>query len=468
MHAGLVSAAGLLISSSESHALQTSGAGRKVIVVGAGFAGLACAHELISAGCDVTILEARGRVGGRVRSLPTFLPGKVVEAGGEFFGLNHPTAQAYAAKLELELIEAPEYDTAEPARVILDDRLLTKDELKSVERDADHAYSELTELARPVVGDRPWETPDAQKLDGMSTAEWLSGVDIGDLAKQLIAIQLTLDNGVEIQAQSLLGNLAQIRGGGLERYWTDTETHRCLGGNQQLALKLAERIGAARIHLGIPAARIAVNDAVAVITDAAGASYEADDVVLTVPPSTWNKIEFRPELPAALLPQMGVAIKFLSRVSSRFWEEKGLPPSGLSDSGAGSLWLGTEGQSPENPREVLVGFVGGQRAIDWAKLPAIERKRRYAEEVEALLPGFSQSLEEVTFVDWQKKAWTAGGYSFPAPGQIVSQGPTLHGGLGRLHFAGEHTCYQFVGYMEGALKSGVDLARRLTASEKSS
>jgi monoamine oxidase len=60
--------------------------------------------------------------------------------------------------------------------------------------------------------------------------------------------------------------------------------------------------------------------------------------------------------------------------------------------------------------------------------------------------------------------WSKAGYSFPAPGQIISQGKTLYEGLGRLHFAGEYTCYQFIGYMEGALNSGAGVARRLAQS----
>jgi len=55
---------------------------RKVVVVGAGFAGLACAYELVKAGYDVTVLEARPRVGGRVVSF-NMVPGKVTEGGGE-------------------------------------------------------------------------------------------------------------------------------------------------------------------------------------------------------------------------------------------------------------------------------------------------------------------------------------------------------------------------------------------------
>ena len=64
-------------------------------------------------------------------------------------------------------------------------------------------------------------------------------------------------------------------------------------------------------------------------------------------------------------------------------------------------------------------------------------------------------------MDWPGDAWTRASYSFPAPGQVTTMGPILREGVGRLHFAGEHACYAFVGYMEGALNAGTALARRL-------
>jgi monoamine oxidase len=68
-------------------------------------------------------------------------------------------------------------------------------------------------------------------------------------------------------------------------------------------------------------------------------------------------------------------------------------------------------------------------------------------------------------MDWPGDAWAKGSYSFPAPGQVTTIGPTLRAGLGRLHFAGEHTCYAFTGYMEGALRSGVDVAQRIASRD---
>ena len=64
-------------------------------------------------------------------------------------------------------------------------------------------------------------------------------------------------------------------------------------------------------------------------------------------------------------------------------------------------------------------------------------------------------------MDWPGDPHTGAGYSFPAPGQVTTLIPRLRAGIGRLHFAGEHTSTKFVGYMEGGLDSGVAVARKL-------
>ena len=54
---------------------------------------------------------------------------------------------------------------------------------------------------------------------------------------------MAADNGVRTAWQSYLGNLAMIKGHGLEKFWTETEVFRCRGGNQQLATALAAAVG---------------------------------------------------------------------------------------------------------------------------------------------------------------------------------------------------------------------------------
>jgi monoamine oxidase len=461
MKSGLAAGTGLLISASGSRAEQQQGKGRRVIVVGAGLAGLACADELARAGCDVTVVEARDRVGGRAYSLSDLVPGKVAEAGGEFVGANHPTFLGLAKRFQIEFWDVGHASAKKPKAVVLNGRRLTTAELKGTRPHVDFALNTMTDEARSVVPEQPWTSPDAGTLDKLSTAAWLEKLDIPPLARELVAAQLTANNGVSAERQSHLGNLSQIRGGGLEKYWTDSEQYRCRGGNNRLAVKLAESVGAARIHLQTAVKEISTGKLSVRVMTEENKVIEADDVVLCVPPSTWSRIHFDPPLPGVLRPQMGQAVKFLNAVKDHFWERHEMPPDSMSYGGIGHTWYATANQDKQDPREVLISFASGPAATKWSDHPAGQRIADFQRELESLQPGFAESVTQTRFIDWLKETWTQGGYSFPAPGQITTQGPILQRGIGRLHFAGEHTCYQFVGYMEGALRSGVDAAKRI-------
>jgi monoamine oxidase len=457
---GLVSAAGLLSARNSIFAQSLEQSSKpRVIVVGAGFAGLACAYELTSAGYDVKVFEARKRVGGRVLSLKNLIPGKNVEGGGELLGSNHPHVLAYAAKFGFKFLDITEEYATPP--MILNGTRLTEQEVHEIESECESAYTAMTQNARLVDAAEPSMTADGRRLDQRSTAEWITNLEISKLAKKLLTLQFTVDNAVATQRQSYLGNLAQVKGGGLERYWTDTELYRLKGGNQQFALRLASELGNQRIKLDCPIREIIATNTAMVAIDAGGDRYEADDIVLATPPSTWFKIQFNPELPRTLAPQMGANVKHLSVIKEPFWRNIQCSPDATTDGDIGQTWHGTDGQSDAG-LVALVAFSGGPAAEAVHHRAVVDRKPAYTKAFEELFPGYTQHFIKGQMMDWIADPWTQAGYSFPAPGQVTTIGPILHGGLDRLHFAGEHCCYQFVGYMEGALHSGASLAKRIT------
>ena len=272
---------------------------RRVVILGAGFAGLSAAYELRSAGYDVLVLEARNRVGGRVRSFPDFVPGAVIEGGGELIGRNHPLWIAYAKRFRLGLLPIAEYDDLQP-RFYFEGRLLEETEARALKYEMEGAFATLNDIARSIDPEQPWLSTHADQLDHRSAAQWLAGLSISPLCARAIRSELESNNGVVLERQSLLGNLTQIKGGGVERYWTDTETHRCRGGNQALAQALARAIGHDRIRLGCPATHIESSGSDAVVRADDGQQFRADDVILAVPPSVWSKIQMDPPLPARL------------------------------------------------------------------------------------------------------------------------------------------------------------------------
>src|SRR6476659_2668709 len=98
----------------------------------------------------------------------------------------------------------------------------------------------MNDLAKDIDEDEPWKHPKAADLDRQSIASWLKDQKMSDHCRAAVSANLAGDNGVANDKASLLGMLTAIKGGGLEKYWTDTEVYRCDGGNEQLARKLAE------------------------------------------------------------------------------------------------------------------------------------------------------------------------------------------------------------------------------------
>jgi monoamine oxidase len=464
----LAASAGLLLSGTPTFGRtpipRNAGRARRVTVIGAGFSGLACAYELLSAGYDVTVLDARNRVGGRVLSFSDMVSGKTVEGGGELIGSNHPTWVSYAKQFGLTFNDVTESETLE-APVILGGKRLTEKESEALWEELEVAYKAMNVAAAPINADEPWKSPDAQRLDGRSVAQWIRSLNVSALCKKAIDVELAADNAAPTSRQSFLGNLTQVKGGGLEKYWTDSEVYRCRGGNARLARKLAAAIGERRLRLGVPVREIRTEGANTIVRDAGGRTYEADHVVLAVPPTTWHNIRFTPGLPRALRPQMGVAVKYLAGVKRRFWAQSGLSPDASTDGMVSMTWDGTDNQGSDATGAVLVGFSGGPAAERARQAYATQKDAAYTAALTQIYPTYPNNFVRARFMDWPSEMWTGAGYSFPAPRQVTTLGPLMHAGIGNLHFAGEHTCYKFVGYMEGALNSGVSLAKRIAARD---
>ena len=434
----------------------SAGAGR-VVVVGAGFSGLAAAYELSRAGYEVTVVEARNRIGGRVISFSDLVPGKNVEGGGELVGSNHPAWLAYAKQFGLQFLDVSEEDLEAP--IILNGKKLTAEQSEQLWEEMEKAFNTIVTDAANVDATQPWTANNAAALDKRTLADWINKLSASPICKAALHAMMMADNGVVSDWQSYLGNLAMVKGGGLEKYWTESEVYRCKGGNQQLATKFAAAIGAPRIMTRTPVRSIAMTDQLGRVTLGNGTVLEAEHVLLTAPPSVWNKIAMDPILPPALAPQMGTNIKYLMSLKSPVWRRSEMGPELLSDGPVSMTWHGTDGQ--KGAGEALIAFSGGPSADVCREWTATQRDRNYLAELSKVYRGITASFVRARFMDWPSDPWTKGSYSFPAPGQVTTQGPTLYNGIGRLHFAGEYTCYAFVGFMEGALHSGAAIAKRI-------
>jgi monoamine oxidase len=459
LKAALAGSAGLLLSNSLTRAAAPRDT-KRIVVVGAGFGGMAAAHELHAAGYDVMVVEARGRFGGRVHTTDRFINNKTVETGGEMIGLNHPTWIAYAQQLGLNLLPIP-HDPSADAPIVLGGEALRHDKARELWKEMREGLARINGDAERIIDPYiPWKMAGAKDLDRRSTAAWIGKLAVSDFCKRAMTIDLTAINGVVPDQQSYLGNLAMVKGGGVEKYWTQTDALRCQDGNQQLPEEMSEDLGPAHFIFATPVKRIKIEEKRGVVTLADGQTLEADDVILAVPCSTWKEIVFDPPLPADLAPQMGFNTKFLTVLKTRFWEQGNLSPRSLTDGPISLTWEDTCNQ-PEEGGVCLTVYGGGpasEQAAEWAQEM---REPNYLAALEKIYPKVRDQFVKSRFVNWRDDPLAQGSYSFPAPGEVTTIGPRLMDGLDRLHFAGEHCCYAFIGYMEGALQSGVRLAKKL-------
>jgi monoamine oxidase len=454
----LAATAGVLFSEQLAGVLSGQGKAGRVVVIGAGFAGLAAAFELSRAGYAVTVVEARNRVGGRVLSFSDLVPGKNVEGGGELIGSNHSTWVTDAKQFKLDFLDVSEEDAEAP--IMLGGKRLSSDDSEKLWEELETTSSLMNADAAKVPDPfEPWKTPGAEALDKRTLASWIQSVNASPICKVALDAMLTADNGMVTEWQSYLGNLAMVKGGGLEKFWTDSEVYRCKGGNQLLAARMAAAIGNDKVLLRTPARSVAVGDQIVRVTLANGRVLEADHVILTAPPTVWNRIGFDPLLPVTLTPQMGSNVKCLIALKNRFWRQAELAPDSLTDGPLHMTWDGTDGQPGGGA--ALVSFSGGPAAETCRDWPSASRIENHVAALEKIYRNIRPSFVKARFMDWPGDAWTKGSYSFPAPGQVTTQGPTLRQGIGRLQFAGEYTSYAFPGYMEGALESGAAAARRI-------
>jgi monoamine oxidase len=433
-----------------------------VAIVGGGFAGLAAAWHLRCHGVDVGVFEASAQLGGRVRSDYSFAAGKVVEAGAELIGANHRMWRELAGTFGLTLVELGDDDPNLRARTWLDGRELTPDDEAAVGREVAPVLQMIGAEARDVDPMRPWTSPYAAAFDATSINDRLlqlfaqpQAPPPTGLGFRYLTLLLGLNNLIPTTMQSYLGLLALVSGGRMGDdmlgYWNCTEHYRCAGGNVQLAHQLAAGAG---VWLNLPVTSIAIDESGVVIGTASGqARY--DYVVLAAPPTVWSSIAVSSTTeawdPSLYAVSHGPAIKFLSTYPDRFWASGGLAADALWD-GLGQVWEGTDGQDAQPGPFCLTVFSGGQYVPpDGAEC---------AKRLDVLFPGGSPIQQ--AFVDWRVMPWCGPGYAMPTVGQVTTVAARLSGAFaGRLVFAGEQTCMGWVGYMEGALRSGGRAARTL-------
>lgn len=448
-----------------------------VAIVGAGLAGLVAARRLVAAGAEPLVLEARGRVGGRLLN-HEIGDGKIVEVGGQWIGPTQDRIAALAAELGVGTF--PTYDEGRDVielggrRTTFTDfndigvgllRDLSKAMSPLALADFEQARVRLDRMAKRVPTEAPWQAPKARLWDGQTFATWIRRNLRTAAARSLFELLTEAVWAAEPADVSLLHVLFYSRsGGGLERLIGTSggaQQDRFEGGSQRLALAMAEGLGEERVRLGAPVRLVEWGDdgvTVHAYGKDSGLSVRAKRAIVAVPPTLAGRIAYDPPLPALRdqltqrMPQ-GSVIKTMAIYVEPFWRREGLSGQGTSDAGPARVTF--DNSPPDGTPGVLLGFLEGRFARHWAARSAAERR-------EAILAGHARlfgprAAEPVDFVErvWAEEEWTRGCYGcLMTTGGWTEYGRALREPIGRLHWAGAETATVWNGYMDGAVSSG--------------
>src|SRR3989442_557419 len=146
--------------------------GVSVLVAGAGLAGLAAARDLLMRGADVTVVEARDRVGGRVWTLRDgFAERQHAEAGGDMIDEGQTEIRTLAAELGLKLTRILRTGFGYARR---DGSGQPRIQRAAAVHGWDHLQECLGGLARSyLLAEQRWDSPIAADLARRSVAQWL-------------------------------------------------------------------------------------------------------------------------------------------------------------------------------------------------------------------------------------------------------------------------------------------------------
>jgi monoamine oxidase len=454
------------------NSLDTATSHVDVVIVGAGFAGLKAAHDLVSQGHSVVVLEGRDRVGGRV--FTGEIAGVKVDLGGTWVAKEHDAIRAIADQVGCTTV--PQFNKGRSTLWLAGKRSTYKGTLPKLSPAAlvnmARIQLALDKLAKTIDVDAPWASPRAAELDAISLEEWLDRKRARTTTRALMTIVTKVEFGCQTSDVSLLHMLRTIRAFGGFDHMLDAEggmqESRYVETTQEIAVRYAALLGD-RVRTSAPVRRV-TQDANGVTVETDAVQLQARYAIVTTATEHRGDIEFEPALPEATQSLirswgLGVLSKAFVAYDKPFWRADGLSGEALADTGTVFITFDVS-PSPNGPG-ILMAFCD-PRVFD-----AHELDTRKAQVVQQLTDLYGpEAARPIDYIDhcWNTDSFAPGGPNpVVAPYASVRYGSVLTEPHGRVQWAGTETAGEWTGSMNGAVLSGQRaaeaVARLLLAAE---
>ncbi|MBZ0203116.1 MAG: FAD-dependent oxidoreductase [Ignavibacteria bacterium] len=415
----------------------------KVIIIGAGFAGLAAAYRLKQRGCEVTILESRGRIGGRVFSHTIDKDEDlVIELGADWVGASHERILALSGELGLELMNY-QFDS----HLIYAGQYYPKGAW-------DYSSDWKTKFAKIMTEYDKLTDLDKQKLDKMDWWRYLVNNGISERDLQIRELFDSTDFGESIRHVSAYAAMAEYA----ESSEKNEMDFKIKGGNSRLPEKLAEKIGADNILLGHKVVEVQQLDGTVSVICNNGKTFSGDNLICTTPTYSLSRISWKPGLPEEKIDAIN-ALQY-ARISKhailfdeRFWNDESFDM--VTDVYGHYFYHGTKNQPGK--KGALISYTIGDKA-DVVSRQNDEFKINMISD--SLRAGFgdvkNKVVKQISYY-WGTNQTSKGAYALYGKGQWYTVMPILKKKFLSTYFAGEHLS-DWQGFMEGAIITGEEAA----------
>ncbi len=449
---------------------------KRVIILGAGMAGLVAAYELVRQGHEPLILEAQNRVGGRIYTLRDFAPGLYAEAGAMRIPRAHDLTLEYCRLFGLELrpflMDNPKgivyvggrRMTTEEAN-LEPDRLPFEVEQHERGRTAQEMWEEAIREPRQMLeseGDQAWAAI-AREYDQYSLYEFLKMKGFSEGAIEMYAVMNFLEADMHNAVLEVLRE-------DLGKAYVDMQ--EVIGGMDRLPKAFYAQMSD-RVQFGAEVTAIDQDDSTVTIHYQTGAgrfSVGGDYAICTIPFSVLRHIEIikpfsRDKQRAIRQLNYAASTKILFQVRRRFWEEEGIF-GGATVTDLPIRRMNYPTPDPDNERGILLAsYTWSQDASRWGAMDEGSRIEQALEDVERIHPGASKEFEFGTTHAWDEDPYAAGAFAlFEAEQQSQLQDAIVRP-EGRVYFAGEH-CSLYHAWIQGSLESGIRAARDIHEAPK--
>lgn len=432
-----------------------------ILIVGAGFAGIAAAKKLQAANKDFVLIEARDRIGGRTLT-ETLECGVTVDLGAKWAGPTQHLLWEWIRETETEFYET--YDSGKNLLKFGDKISSYTGVIPKIDPislvDLGIAIEKINKLSKGISLESPWNHPKAKEYDSMTLATWMDKNIWTKKARHLFEIGIQTVFAAEASEISLLFALFYFQSG------DNMDTLISIkNGAQQTILKggmqgLAKKIAAPWID------KILFNQALGkisqhetgLIAETDHLKIEAKKCILALAPALMHQIQFEPALPQqkAQLYQrmpMGAAMKCYCIYPTPFWRDLGLSGQIVSDQFPVKVTFDV-GHSAADKGVMLV-FVEGNDARNFIDLAPKVREKWV---LDRLVKVFGeQAAHPLEYIDkcWTEEEFSRGCYTgLMGPNTMTQFGQHLRTPFMHLHFAGTETATRWNGYLDGAISSG--------------